>query len=78
MPREVLARAVGKSCNLELVIDDIRAEVAGRPYELVAITGGWQHRTKKAFGDVICALPISSRSRAASCRASSARRCRAI
>ncbi|MGX5844972.1 SMC-Scp complex subunit ScpB [Mesorhizobium sp. ArgA1] len=53
VPREVLARVVGKNCNLELVIDDIRAELAGRPYELVSVAGGWQHRTKKAFGDVI-------------------------
>ncbi|RWX58120.1 SMC-Scp complex subunit ScpB, partial [Mesorhizobium sp. M2A.F.Ca.ET.039.01.1.1] len=51
--RSVLARVVGKSCNLELIIDDIRAELAGRPYELVAVAGGFQHRTRKAFGDVI-------------------------
>ncbi|TPI10337.1 SMC-Scp complex subunit ScpB [Mesorhizobium sp. B4-1-3] len=53
VPREVLARVVGKNCNLELIIDDIRAELAGRPYELVSVAGGWQHRTKKVFGDVI-------------------------
>ncbi|TIO80813.1 MAG: SMC-Scp complex subunit ScpB [Mesorhizobium sp.] len=53
VPREVLARVVGKNCNLDLVIDDIRAELAGRPYELVAVAGGWQHRTKKIFGDAI-------------------------
>ncbi|MET3595198.1 segregation and condensation protein B [Mesorhizobium shonense] len=53
VPRDVLARVVGKSCNLDLVIDDIRAELAGRPYELVSVAGGWQHRTKKAFADVI-------------------------
>ncbi|QPC88818.1 segregation and condensation protein B (plasmid) [Mesorhizobium sp. NBSH29] len=51
--RETLARVVGKTCNIELIIDDIRAELAGRPYELVSVAGGWQHRTKKAFGDVI-------------------------
>ncbi|PZV38838.1 SMC-Scp complex subunit ScpB [Mesorhizobium kowhaii] len=51
--RSVLARVVGKNCNLELIIDDIRAELAGRPYELVAVAGGWQHRTKKIFGDAI-------------------------
>lgn len=51
--RSVLARVVGKNCNLELIIDDIRAELAGRPYELVSVAGGWQHRTKKVFGDVI-------------------------
>ncbi|RWA58067.1 SMC-Scp complex subunit ScpB [Mesorhizobium sp.] len=53
VPREVLARVVGRSCNLDLVIDDIRAELAGRPYELVSVAGGWQHRTKKVFSDVI-------------------------
>jgi segregation and condensation protein B len=51
--RSVLARVVGRNCNLELIIDDIRAELAGRPYELVAVAGGWQHRTKKVFGDTI-------------------------
>ncbi|UCI22981.1 SMC-Scp complex subunit ScpB (plasmid) [Mesorhizobium sp. B2-1-8] len=51
--RSVLARVVGKNCNVELIIDDIRTELAGRPYELVAVAGGWQHRTKKAFGDAI-------------------------
>ncbi|RVC99709.1 SMC-Scp complex subunit ScpB, partial [Mesorhizobium sp. M7A.F.Ca.ET.027.02.1.1] len=51
--RSVLARVVGKNCNLELIIDDIRAELAGRPYELVAVAGGWQHRTKIFFGDAI-------------------------
>ncbi|RWA58077.1 SMC-Scp complex subunit ScpB [Mesorhizobium sp.] len=53
VPRDVLARVVGKSCNLDLVIEDIRTELAGRPYELVSVAGGWQHRTKKAFADVI-------------------------
>ncbi|SMH26612.1 SMC-Scp complex subunit ScpB [Mesorhizobium australicum] len=51
--RETLVRVVGRHCNIELIIDDIRAELAGRPYELVSVAGGWQHRTKKAFGDVI-------------------------
>jgi segregation and condensation protein B len=53
VPREVLARVVGKDCNLDLVIDDIRAELASRPYELVSVADGWQHRTKKGFGDAI-------------------------
>lgn len=48
-----MARVVGKSCSIELIIDDIRAELAGRPYELVSVAGGWQHLTKKGFGDVI-------------------------
>jgi segregation and condensation protein B len=51
--REVLARVVGQNCNLDLIIDDIRAELAGRPYDLVAVAGGWQHRTRKGFSDAI-------------------------
>lgn len=51
--REALARVVGRACNLDLLLDDIRAELVGRPYELVAVAGGWQHRTKKGFADAI-------------------------
>ncbi|WP_342587115.1 MULTISPECIES: hypothetical protein [Mesorhizobium] len=35
------------------IIEDFCAELAGRPYELVAVAGGWQHRTRKIFGDAI-------------------------
>ncbi|MHA6644003.1 SMC-Scp complex subunit ScpB [Mesorhizobium sp. A623] len=51
--RETLARVVGKDCNIDLIIDDIRAELTGRPYELVAVAGGWQHRTRKIYSDAI-------------------------
>ena len=51
--REMLARVVGRNCNLDLIIDDIREELRGRPYELVSVAGGWQHRTRKDFADVI-------------------------
>ncbi|WP_287235981.1 SMC-Scp complex subunit ScpB [Mesorhizobium sp.] len=51
--REALARVVGKSCNLDLVIDDIREELRGRPYDLVAVAGGWKHLTRPAYADAI-------------------------
>lgn len=51
--REVLARVVGRDCSLELIIADIRDELRGRPYELVAVAGGWQHRTKTGFAVAI-------------------------
>jgi segregation and condensation protein B len=51
--REALARVVGKSCNLEALIEDIRAELVDRPYELVVVAGGWQHRTRKDYADAI-------------------------
>ena len=51
--RENLARVVGKACNLDLIIDDIRDELRGRPYEIVNVAGGWSFRTKLGFGDAI-------------------------
>ncbi|RWI32965.1 MAG: SMC-Scp complex subunit ScpB [Mesorhizobium sp.] len=51
--REALARVVGRSCNLDLIIDDIREELRGRPYDLVAVAGGWKHLTRPAYGDAI-------------------------
>lgn len=51
--REALAKVVGRDCNLDLIIADIRAELAGRPYELVAVAGGWQHRTRRHYAEAI-------------------------
>ncbi len=51
--REILARVVGRNCSIDLLIDDIRAELSGRPYELVSVAGGWQHRTKKRYAVTI-------------------------
>lgn len=44
--REVLARVVGRDCALDLLIEDVSAELAGRPYEIARVAGGWQFRTK--------------------------------
>ncbi|WP_168734624.1 SMC-Scp complex subunit ScpB [Ollibium composti] len=51
--REVLARIVGKSCSIDLLIDDIREELRGRPYDLVTVAGGWKHLTRPAYADAI-------------------------
>ena len=51
--RETLARIVGKSCSIDLIIDDIREELRGRPYDLVAVAGGWRHLTRPIYGDAI-------------------------
>ncbi|RUX08643.1 SMC-Scp complex subunit ScpB [Mesorhizobium sp. M2A.F.Ca.ET.037.01.1.1] len=51
--REMLARIVGKSCSIDLLIDDIREELRGRPYDLVAVAGGWKHLTRPAYADAI-------------------------
>ncbi|WLB24504.1 SMC-Scp complex subunit ScpB [Bradyrhizobium japonicum] len=53
VPREVLAKVVGRDCNLDLLIDAIRDELRGRPYDLVSVAGGLQHRTRTGFADAI-------------------------
>jgi segregation and condensation protein B len=51
--REILARIVGKGCSIDLLIDDIREELRGRPYDLVAVAGGWKHLTRPTYADAI-------------------------
>lgn len=58
--REVLARVVGKACSLDLLIDDIRDELRGRPYELVAVAGGWSFRTRLGHAAAIRAAGVTS------------------
>ena len=53
VPREMLQKVIGKSANLELLIEDIQVELKGRPYELVAIAGGWMHRTRPQYSSAI-------------------------
>ena len=51
--REELARVVGQGASVEMLINDIQAELTGRPYELAQVAGGWMFRTKSQFSDAI-------------------------
>ncbi|RWK93445.1 SMC-Scp complex subunit ScpB [Mesorhizobium sp.] len=51
--RETLARIVGNGCSIDLLIDDIREELRGRPYDLVSVAGGFRHLTRPAYADAI-------------------------
>lgn len=51
--REDLARVVGQGASVEMLIDDIQAELVGRPYELAQVEGGWTFRTRTQFADAI-------------------------
>ena len=65
--RASLSRLVGQSCNLDLIIADIRRELGGRPYELVAVAGGWQLRTRAAYAPVLqAALGVDDQTRSLS------------
>ena len=48
-----LARVVGQGASVEMLIEDIKTELIGRPYELAQVAGGWMFRTKTQFADVI-------------------------
>ncbi len=63
--RETLARVVGRDCSVDLLIDDLREELSSRPYELVSVAGGWQHRTRPRFGDTIRTSTAPTRAGAA-------------
>lgn len=51
--RELLSRIVGRECSVDLLIEDICNELAARPYEIVAVAGGWQFRTRPRQADVL-------------------------
>ena len=61
--RDTLAAVIGSDCNLDLLIADIRDELRLRPYELVDIAGGFQHRTRRAYGEVIRQMAQTARTK---------------
>lgn len=63
--RETLARVVGKDCSIDLLIDDLQEELRDRPYEIVFVAGGWQHRTRSRFAVPIRASQAATRGGAA-------------
>jgi len=60
--REALARVVGKNCSIDLLIDDLRDELRSRPYEIVLVADGWQHRSRSAYASAIRASQAPTRS----------------
>ncbi|MGM4986655.1 SMC-Scp complex subunit ScpB [Rhizobium sp. 11_C7_N12_5] len=63
--RETLARVVGRDCSVDLLIDDLIEELRDRPYELVTVAGGWQHRTRPRFAETIRASSAPTKGGAA-------------
>lgn len=51
--RDILSAIVGSNCSLDLLIDDIREELRGRPYDVIAVAGGWKHLTRPAYASAI-------------------------
>ena len=63
--RETLARVVGRDCSIDLLIDDLKEELHDRPYEIVSVAGGWQHRTRTRYSETIRASAAATRAPAA-------------
>jgi segregation and condensation protein B len=51
--REDLARVVGQGASIDMLIDDIQAELSGRPYEIARVADAWMFRTRTRFAYAI-------------------------
>nr|WP_245257253.1 SMC-Scp complex subunit ScpB [Methylocystis rosea] len=59
--REALAKLVGRDCNFDDLISDIRDDLRARPYDLVHVAGGYQLRTKARYAHAIRLLGSGAR-----------------
>lgn len=53
VPREDLARVVGKGASIDLLIEDLAAELEGRSVEVARVGAGWVLRTRAAYSPAI-------------------------
>ncbi len=51
--REDLARVVGQGASVDMLIEDIAAELTGRPYEIACVADAWMMRTRTQFAEAI-------------------------
>ena len=53
VPREDLARVVGQGASVDLLIDDLVADLEGRAFAVAKVAGGWMLRTRPAYAAAI-------------------------
>ncbi len=51
--RDDLARVVGQGASVDLLIEDLAADLADRPYEVARVGGAWMLRTRPAYAPAI-------------------------
>lgn len=51
--REGLARVVGQGVSVDLLIEDLAADLEGRSFEVAKLAGGWMLRTRPAYAPAI-------------------------
>jgi segregation and condensation protein B len=53
VPREDLARVVGQEVSVDLLVEDLAADLEGRAFEVAQLAGGWIFRTRPAYAAAI-------------------------
>jgi segregation and condensation protein B len=53
VPREDLARVVGQGVSVDLMVEDLSADLDGRVFEVAQVAGGWMFRTRAAYAPAI-------------------------
>ena len=53
VPREDLARIVGQAASVDLLVEDLAADLDGRAFEIAMVAGGWMFRTRTAYAPAI-------------------------
>ena len=51
--REDLARVVGQGASVEMLVEDLIADLEGRAFEIAQVAGGWMFRTRTAYAPAI-------------------------
>ena len=51
--REDLARVVGQGASVDLLVEDLAADLEGRSFEIAQVAGGWMFRTRPAYAPAI-------------------------
>ena len=53
VPRDDLARIVGQGASVDLLVEDLAADLEGRAFEIAQVAGGWMFRTRPVYAPAI-------------------------
>ena len=53
VPRDDLARVVGQGASVDLLVEDLAADLEGRAFEIAQVAGGWIFRTRAIYAPAI-------------------------
>jgi segregation and condensation protein B len=53
VPREGFVRVVGQGVSVDLLVEDLAADLEGRSFEVAKVAGGWMFRTRLAYAPAI-------------------------